>query len=77
MLPKTKSQMQILLSNNKNRSKSNQNEKGKGKGRTISRAQAVGKAARRLPPKSSQAATHMTGGARLPPLASTEYRMAS
>lgn len=44
---------------------------------TISRAQAVGKAASLLPPKSSQAATHMTGGARFAPLASTEYLMAS
>lgn len=40
--------------------------------RTISKAQAVGKAARRFPPKSSQAATHMMGGDLLAPLARTE-----
>lgn len=44
---------------------------------TISRAQAVGKAARRLPPKSSHAEMHITGGARLTPLARTEYLIAS
>lgn len=44
---------------------------------TISRAQAVGKAARRLPPKSSQAEIHITGGARLAPLAREEYLIAS
>jgi len=51
--------------------------RGYRKKNTISRAQAVGKAARRLPPKSSQAEMHITGGARLAPLARTEYLIAS
>jgi len=44
---------------------------------TISRAHAVGKAARRLPPKSSHAEIHITGGDRLAPLARAEYLIAS
>jgi len=44
---------------------------------TISRAHAVGKAAMRLPPKSSQAEIHITGGDRLAPLARAEYLIAS
>jgi hypothetical protein len=44
---------------------------------TISRAQAVGKAASRLPPKSSQAEMHITGGDRLAPLARAEYLIPS
>lgn len=69
----TQTPIQILYRNYQK-----QKKKKETKGRqTISSAQAVGNAASRLPPKSSQAATHITGGARLAPLAKTEYRMAS